>query len=232
MADPGDTAAAPARGGPDSETLGPDADALPQGWVVIGTRDWRSVWGAGAQPFFLSLISLHLINIAATFAADGVPVVVTIGTALALVVVTVAVAWVARTRRWPLAAVSLGTGELRAGSRTVELASVDAAQIGVLPQRRREPVVTLRLSAGGKARVEAFLRDRRGATLTDEHRLVLAEALRRTSIVLPVSPDDPKGRFTRINFPGHLDRDEAVASALRPETADAHVLGAKRLYQR
>ena len=56
MADPGDTAAAPApapaRGDPDSETLGPDPDALPQGWVVIGTRDWRSVWGVGAKRLY------------------------------------------------------------------------------------------------------------------------------------------------------------------------------------
>lgn len=37
MADPGDTAA---------------ADALPQGWVVIGTRDWRSVWGVGAKRLY------------------------------------------------------------------------------------------------------------------------------------------------------------------------------------
>ncbi|MBP1240663.1 hypothetical protein ABID92_002835 [Frigoribacterium sp. PvP120] len=215
MADPGDTAAA----------------ALPQGWVTLGERRWWTPW-AGVQWFLLVLVAVNVMQIA-WFLTRLLDVPFTGGLAAAVLVpIVVVVATVlVRAHRWPVAAVSLGSDSLRSGARTVSLAAVDAAQIGVVRRRGRPSIVTLRLSAGKAARAEAVLRDHRGQALDDDRRLVLVEALHRSSVAVPVSPDDPTGRFTRLNFPAHLDGDAAVAMALDPGAADA-LVEPRRLYQR
>ena len=216
MADPGDTAA---------------ADALPQGWVTLGERRWWAPW-AGVQWFLLVLLAVNVMQIAwfLTRLFD-LPFAGGLAAAVVVPVVLVVATVLVRARRWPVAAVSLGSDSLRSGARTVPLAAVDAAQIGVVRRRGRPSIVTLRLSAGSAVRAEVVLRDHRGQALDDGRRRVLVEALRRSSVAVPVSPDDPTGRFTRLNFPAHLDGDAAVAMVLDPGAADA-VVEPRRLYQR
>jgi hypothetical protein len=209
----------------------PDAADLPQGWVALGERRWWTPW-TGLQSLPLVLIAVNLVNMSWSLTRlTDLPFAVALAVALAVPLVSIVVVIVVLARRWPLGSVSLGSDALRAGAHTVALASVDAARIGVVRRRRRAPIVTLRLSAGTGMRAEVVLRDHRGRTSDAEQRLVLAEALRRSSVAVPVSPDDPTGRFTRLNFPAHLERDAAVAMALRPEDADVH-LRPRRLYQR
>lgn len=42
--------------------------------------------------------------------------------------------------------------------------------------------------------------------------------MRRSSIAVPQTPDDPRGRFARYNFPGSLSRADALAVVLTPPT--------------
>jgi hypothetical protein len=45
--------------------------------------------------------------------------------------------------------------------------------------------------------------------------------LRQSAIEMPASPDDPKGRFARFNFPTNITKDEALELVAHPPaTAD------------
>jgi len=85
----------------------------------------------------------------------------------------------------------------------------------VFPTRETR-VVLLRIAAGKRARTEFVLRDKRGETLDERTRNALAEAIRRTAIAMPVSKDDPTGRFARYNFPVNITLEDAVAVVLAP----------------
>jgi hypothetical protein len=197
----------------------PQAAHTPLGWVSIGERRWWTMW-SNVQWIFVVLIAGNVVNISVSLARLWeVPFPVAVLASLGVLAVVLAVVTVVHHRRWPSVAVSLGTGELRAGGRVIPLASVTAAQFGFVPIRKRDPVLTLRLLSGEKARAEVLLRDRRGHGLPAEQQQVLAEAIRRTAVAMSVWRDDPSGRFARYNFPGHIDRDDAVAVVLHPPRA-------------
>jgi hypothetical protein len=42
------------------------------------------------------------------------------------------------------------------------------------------------------------------------------DMLRQANIEMPVSPDDPKGRFARFNFPTNITKDEALEVMAHP----------------
>ena len=189
------------------------------GWVVIGTRGWLTPW-IGVSSTLLMLVSVTSVNILGTLSRA---LEITIQGALGIIAIVLAVLFVMTTlilnRRWPQAAVNLATSELRSGKRVVPLTHFDSAVLTVLPVRKQR-IIVLKILAGKQARADFVLRDRKGRALDEKTNLVLAEALRRTSIAMPVSKADPTGRFGRYNFPGHLTRDEAVALAANPPTRD------------
>jgi len=191
------------------------AHALPHGWVPMGERRWHSAW-IGGTWLFAALFIANGLNLSIMLGRifDTSPFAVAGALLVALVAILALVTFV-RNRRWPQPAVNLDTSELRAGTNVLPLAHVDSASVGVTPLKKAR-VVILRITAGKEARVEFVLRDRRDQTPGPTTALVLAEALRRTSIMMPVSKDDPTGRFAHYIFPGHITREEAVALALAP----------------
>lgn len=200
-------------------TQGPSPSALPQEWTKIGDRRWWTMW-SNFQWLFVLLIAANAGNFAVTVARGWhVPIGIVVGGLAGALVLVFAATTIIRNRRWPTVEVSLAKSELRVGDRAVSLASVDAAQLAVFPIRRRDPALVLRLTSSEPTRAEVFLRDRRGHTLPDEQRLVFAEAVRRTSIAMPVSRDDPSGRFARYNFPGNVSLEDTVRLIARPPTA-------------
>jgi hypothetical protein len=68
----------------------------------------------------------------------------------------------------------------------------------------------LTLTADDGARISLVLAIRGRRVLSDEQTAALVAAVEASRIVLPTTSDDPDGRFTRINFPGHLDVGDAV----------------------
>lgn len=191
------------------------APAFPHGWVLIGERQWHSAW-IGGTWLFAALFIVNGLNFSifvgrmfdvSPFAMAGV--------LLLILVAILALVTFVRNRRWPQPAVNLDTSELRAGRKVVPLAHIDSASLGVTPLKKTR-VVILRITAGREARAEFVLRDQKDRTLGATPSRVLAEALRRTTIIMPVSKDDPTGRFAHYNFPGHITREEAVALVLAP----------------
>ena len=188
---------------------------LPRGWVPIGKRRWNSAWavtsGVVAAFFFWSSINFSILL--GQILQVSPLLIGAIG--LIVAVPVVALATVIRNRRWPQPGVNLDTSELRAGARVVPLRAVDSATLVVFPTRETR-VVLLRIAAGKRARTEFVLRDKRGETLDERTRNALAEAIRRTAIAMPVSKDDPTGRFARYNFPVNITLEDAVAVVLAP----------------
>ena len=214
---PGDPA--PGDPAPGDPAPGDPAPAeLPHGWVRIGERRWWSTW-VGATTAFTFLLAFQGVNFVfriaeVTFRWDLALLIAVAVTAGLFAVVTLI-----RNARAPQPWVDLDTGRLRAGDRQpIPLAQIDRAVLSTAPVGKGGRVLVLRVTAK-EARVEFILRDRQDATLDPTSTAVLAEALRRTSIAMPTSIHDPTGRFARYNFPGHVDRDDAVALVEHPPAA-------------
>lgn len=126
------------------------------------------------------------------------------GSSLLSVVVAAVVLWSSR----PLA-VDLRRGLIRSGRRTVPITAVDSARVEPLFRDDRDGLqITFR--AGRGRRFAVLLRLRDTAVLDDQHRDALVALIRASSIERPTSPYDPTGRFARTNFPGTLDKHDAV----------------------
>lgn len=190
-------------------------NSLPHGWIAIGERRWHSAW-IGGTWLFAALFIANGLNLGIILGRifDVSPFAVA-GVLLLVLMAILAVVTFVGNRRWPQPAVNLDTSELRAGPKVVPLASIDSASLGI-SRLKKTRVVILRISAGKEARAEFVLRDRKDRTPDPITTLVLAEALARTSVIMPVSKDDPTGRFSHYNFPGRITREEAVAVALSP----------------
>lgn len=123
--------------------------------------------------------------------------------------------------RYPQTSVNVDLHELRNGWQVVPLADITRARIDLLDrQRTHTRMLTLRFGAEGGPRASVRLRGRTGQTRTNAVSEVLAEILRRSSIAVPQTPDDPTGRVARYNFPGSLSQADALDAVLNPQTID------------
>jgi hypothetical protein len=103
---------------------------------------------------------------------------------------------------------------LRVGRRVVHFAELDWA---TLTPTTVDGWGGLMLHFGSdRVRCAFALRSRDDKALDLDTRRLVAEVLRRSSIAYPASSYDPTGRFSRYNFPNHLNRDDAVAVTLNP----------------
>lgn len=191
----------------------PAAPDAPAGWVRLGDRKWWTTWAGVGTGFAVVAVVWGAAQFGRFF-EDVVPWPSTLVLGALTMLGVLGLVTLLRNARYPQPWVHLGTDELRAGRRTVALGDVRRA---VVPQDpvQRSGVLVLRLVAD-QLRVEIVLRDRRGPCLDAATTAVLVEALGRTSVAMPTSPDDPTGRFGRINFPGHVDLDAAVALVEHP----------------
>ncbi|TWX34572.1 hypothetical protein ES689_14765 [Frigoribacterium sp. ACAM 257] len=199
-------------------TDAPDAP-LPSGWVRIGERGWWSSWAGYGTLFGVAYLGWFGLQTGRLF-EDVVPFPSNLLVGVLLIAALLWGVTAVRNAIYPQPWVNLDTDELRAGTRrTVALSHLDRALVPLDPALRQD-VLVLRLTAK-EARVEIILRDRRGPRLDGTSTRVLAEALRRTSVAMPTSANDPTGRFGRYNFPGHIGLDDAVALVERPPAPGA-----------
>jgi hypothetical protein len=77
-------------------------------------------------------------------------------------------------------------------------------------------IVHTATAPGSPRRPSYVVRTARGHTPPAENGRWVAEVLRRSSIALPQTPDDPSGRFTWFNFPGYITREQAIEIVLNP----------------
>ncbi|CAQ02783.1 hypothetical protein B5P19_08590 [Clavibacter sepedonicus] len=85
---------------------------------------------------------------------------------------------------------------------------------------RRDPLV-IRLDLDGGARFRVVLAIGPTDTLSAARTTALVAAVRGSRIQAPIASYDPDGRFTHLNFPGSLDRDDAVKLIEDPQSASA-----------
>jgi hypothetical protein len=96
---------------------------------------------------------------------------------------------------------------LRRGRRQVEASAVYSARLLIDPDGYAG--VDLQLAAPRLAfRIQ--LHNGHSVVLDDRARELLLDFLPQTSIAMPESPYDPKGKFAKYNFPSHITKAEAI----------------------
>jgi len=192
-----------------------------------GTRSAREVplvqwnWFTRAKtPSESILIGMLLLAIPAwNFSGmliDGISFGLRLGVLVALSVILFGVMAVLMAVRHPTPHADLAARTVRVRSRVTPFAAFTSAKrlrIGSSSKR-----VVIELHAPGQT-VLLELRDSLGRVTTGRTQEAILEFLDGSGVVLPTSRDDPTGRFTELNFPGHLSREQAIALAERPLTA-------------
>ena len=203
-----------------SETSAPNSNGTAAGWVRVDRAGWWDTFAATpANGLLLAIVPLQV----GSFVARGLEISVWWGLLISLGVVlpVILVLYLVQRLRYPQPWVNFDTGQLRAGRRTVPLADIGWARLDLFDQRRRRNrMLTLRFGAKGGPRASVRLRGRTGRTPSPAVTDVLAHIIRRSSIAVPQTPDDPNARFARYNFPGFLSRDDALEVVLNPPTID------------
>lgn len=185
---------------------------VPAGWVRLGALTFAQRLGVAAAarvwvlfgllvvgaPFISSLLRFWGVDPSWSFV---------LGFAIAITVFAVIVFRAAVRHPTPLA--NFETDQVRSGRTTVFLRDIDTAVL-IASHAVNARHLALHLKAGRRTAVIVPLLSRNRIVLGDEERMLWSEVLDRTRVAMPSNPDDPKGRFARYNFPGHMDKDTAI----------------------
>ncbi|WP_104190794.1 hypothetical protein [Cryobacterium sp. Y82] len=203
-----------------SGTSAPSPATLPSGWVRLDRAGWWSTFAA--TPLNGILLGILPINLGTTLARSfDISIWWAFLLALGAVVPVFLLLYLVQRLRYPQASVNFDTDKLRAGRRVVPLADIVWARLDMFDrQRAHTRMLTLRFGAEGGPRASVRLRGRSGQTLPAVVTDVVSEIIRRSSIAVPQTPNDPTGRFARYNFPGSLGRSDALEIVLNPPTID------------
>ncbi|WP_105034074.1 hypothetical protein [Cryobacterium aureum] len=203
-----------------SELTAPNPATVPSGWLRLDRAGW---WGTFAvTPLNGIMLGIVPIN-AGTTTARSLDISIWWGFLMALgaVVPVFLLLYLVQRLRYPQPWVNFDTSELRAGHRVVPLADIIWARLDMFDrQRAHTRMLTLRFGAEGGPRASVRLRGRTAQTLPAAVTDVVAEIIRRSSIAVPQTPNDPSGRFARYNYPGALGRADALEVVLNPPTID------------
>jgi hypothetical protein len=117
----------------------------------------------------------------------------------------------------PMPVANFSTREIRVRRRTIPFGEIDSAVTELISTyRAKTRLVALRFGKVNGLRASVVIADSGRPTLDAITRERLADVFRQSNIRMPTSSYDPTGAFARYNFPGHLNRDEAIDFALHP----------------
>jgi hypothetical protein len=193
---------------------------LPTGWVALVRNHWLTEFTVSGFWLAMGVVIVgNSVNVVLSESSIGVKVAVWVG-----VMVGGVVAIVLWYRFKPVTRVNFDTGELRVGRRTIAMNDVRWARLVVVETKKSRSitlqfgpgVVHTATAPGSPRRPSYVVRTARGHTPPAENGRWVAEVLRRSSIALPQTPDDPSGRFTWFNFPGYITREQAIEIVLNP----------------
>ena len=85
-------------------------------------------------------------------------------------------------------------------------------------KKRRALTLVVRTSTGVRAAI--LIRDPTSRTLQPETALLVQDMIRQSNITIPVSPDDPSGRYVRSHSPHNVAREEALSLVAYPPECD------------
>ncbi|MFT7765577.1 hypothetical protein [Clavibacter tessellarius] len=201
------------------------------GWVVIPAPTSRQriavglFWMALAGGVFLNLW-LGLGRLLEEAVGGGWLTIV--GTIVVIEAVVIGSIYALMVRRTPALEIDVARGLLRLRGEELPLADLTGARVEALqsspmsrPRQKGAPplpesvVLALSTRQGKRCRIVLLVGERR--IQSAEAAAALVAAVRASAITPPTTPDDPDGRFTRVNFPDALDVDDAVELIEAPE---------------
>lgn len=173
---------------------------------------WRAL--VVVSPVLGIIVSTDIFLVARVL-GTGFPVLVQVLIGLAIAAVVFAMIAIGFRLRTPTTWIDAAGGRIRVGRRSADFAEIVECRLLVSVSRRRRTLsVQLRTSSG--LRAGAVLRDNRDHPLPAADTAALDAAIRGSNIAMPVSRDDPKGRFARYNFPENVTKDEALLLVNEP----------------
>jgi hypothetical protein len=109
--------------------------------------------------------------------------------------------------------------EVRLKGRIVASELITRATVGTSGSVKK-PAILLTLGTSGRLSGTVMLRDQHDTPMSETGRAALLALLRASNIAMPISPDDPTGKFARYNFPGHLTKSDVIALVeMNPSTS-------------
>lgn len=184
-----------------------------EGWVPLGRPSW---WMPVmlASPLLIVVLTVNVTDFALSF-LRSLPhvwlILIMVVTNVAVYALTLAAIWLF----YPRAYLNPATGSVRAGRRTARYADITSARLLVSASKRRR-ALHLVLRAEGRLSASVLVRDAHSGTLDQTKAALVREMIRASNIAMPASPDDPKGRFAKYNFPDNVTRDEALELVEHP----------------
>lgn len=181
---------------------------LPTGWTRLGPHKWSTGFGLKIPPFaavagyLAALVTAQFVNEFSWPQAIGASLLV-VGAFVAVVALTIHL-------RFPQPWVNFDTGEIRAGRRTASFSEIDSAWLFAAPMKKAR-VLPFQFGVAKGPQVIVRLRGAKNQLVDPDTARLLIEVLKRSNVRMPVSNDDPTGRFARYNFPGHLTLEDAIA---------------------
>ncbi|MET0589710.1 MAG: hypothetical protein ABWZ77_00910 [Naasia sp.] len=191
----------------------------PTGWVRLSDRRW-SHW-LREPSTVASIMVTSVVYFLVVSAVDSLPILEPLPSWGRLLVTAIpglalsAGVLLLLHRLSPQPLIDYERDRVRIGRRTVEMRELDRATLFAIDDKRGTKRTATLVIEGGKAKFGVVLHEG-SKSLEPEFRQRLSELLRRSSVAVPVSKDDPTGRFARYNFPGSLSKEEAIAVALDP----------------
>jgi len=201
------------------------------GWVVIPAPTSRQRIAVGL--FWMLLAGGGFLNVWLGLGrlleeAVGGGWLTVVGTIVVIEAVVIGAVYALMVRRTPALEIDVARGLLRLRGEELPLTDLTAASVEAMqptpmarPRRKGAPplpesvVLALTTQQGARCRIVLLVGERR--ILSAEATAALVTAVRASAIAPPTTPDDPDGRFTRVNFPGALDVDDAVQLIEAPE---------------
>jgi hypothetical protein len=184
------------------------------GWVALHpTPWWMPILGTNlvSTTLFPALLAFQLGTLFDVPPVWWLPL--TIGTAAFFLAATVLAAQMLHPRGY----LNPASSTLRAGRAKIPYAEIiEARLIPSASKKRRALLLVLRTEQ--KRRATVLLRDAQQQTLEPGVAALVQDMLQRSNITMPVSPDDPKGRFARFNFPTNITKEEALELVAHPPT--------------
>ena len=132
-------------------------------------------------------------------------ILIMIGVAAAIVVFTMVIVRFV----YPPASLNAGSATIRAGWHRSAYSEVTTAQLLASASKTRRNLNLLLKSDEG-LRAVILIRDSKQRTLSPEAAALVCDLIRQANIALPRSETDPKGKFTRYNFPDNITREDAL----------------------
>ena len=187
-------------------------------WVALGSAGWWASFAASPLPLALAPVFIPYLVL---LVLPDLPLAQKAAAMLAVFLL----AWgltlgLARTL-YPAAGLNAATATIRVGRKSVPYSGITSAQLLVAsPKAHRALHLLLKDDYG--VRVVVLVRDGKLRTLPPREADLVQDLVRRSSIAMPTSHDDPTGRFARYNFPTHVTRAEALELLEHPPAfADA-----------